>query len=241
MQALADRKAQLDSELAVARRELRQERQRQKDANRRVWKLTGWLNDVVVILYDLAGHVATPAQMYLAKAARSRNWPAKTEDELKSIVEDAFLAVDMERCAGLVDFASPTNVTALRVAVKFHEEWRLAEWVRRLNCVQGVAPSTERVLARYEEGRGRLPDAVRPGFVGAAAATKARVWALRWRRRWGARHGAIRAREDIPVQEMRDKVSQFCKIGWQVLVGFVGPDFGTSCSPPGASPLNPVQ
>ena len=32
--------------------------------------------------------------------------------------------------------------------------------------------------------------------------------ALRWRRRWGGRHGRIRVREDVPMEERRAKVAR---------------------------------
>ena len=62
-----------------------------------------------------------------------------------------------------------------------------------------------RILDRLARQRLELPEAVRPAEKGSAVETKARVWALRWRRRWGLRYGAIPTREDIPVQEMREK------------------------------------
>ena len=214
-QTLAARKAQLDRELADARRELRLETQRQKHRKRRSWAVTDWLKDAVVIVYDLAGGAVAPAQRFLARAAARRRWPPRADEEMKTMVEDFYLAVDAERLAGLVDFDNPTNVQALKAAARFYEEWRLAVWARQLNDVQGVAPSTGWVLERYEESRGRLPEAVRPARVGLAASVKARVWALRWRRRWGARHAAVRVREDIPVDEMRSKARPFRHIvGW---------------------------
>ena len=207
VQALAARKAQLDHELAASRREVRLEQQRRKDHRRRTWALTGYLKDAVAILYDLAGGTAAPAQLFLSAAARQRQWPVKSDEDLKTLVEDVYLAVDMDRLVGLVDLEAPTNPSALRACVRFYEEWRLAEWVRQLKVVQGVAPSTGSVLERYEESRGRWPGTVRPRSVGLASSVKARVWALRWRRRSGARHGRVRAREHIPLDEMRDKVA----------------------------------
>ena len=53
-----------------------------------------------------------------------------------------------------------------------------------------------------------VQEAVRPAGKGDVAMAKARAWALKWRRRWGFRYGAIRAREDIPAGEMREKVQQ---------------------------------
>ena len=209
VQALAARKATLDAELAAARRELKTERQRQKDAKRRVWVLSEWLSSVVLILYSLAGHTSTVARLFLARAARKRKWPAKTEEQLNTIIEDKFLAVDVDHLTGLADLEAPTDPSAMKAAAKFYEEWRLVEWVKQMNVTKGVAPSTERVLARYEEVRTELPVACRPGHVGTAAASKARSWARRWRLRWGGRHGTLRARSDITAAEIRDKARIF--------------------------------
>ena len=213
-QSLAARKAQLDQELAATQRELRLERQRQKDQRRRTWALTGYLKDAVVILYDLAGGTVAPAQLFLAKAARERQWPAKSDVDLAALIEDAYLAMDVDRLAGLVDLEGPTSPSVLKTCVRFYEEWRLAAWVRQLNQVQGVAPSTGLVLQRYEGTRAGWPEAVRPGSVGQASSVNARVWALRWRRRFGARHGRVRAREHVPVEEMRAKVTPCLKRGF---------------------------
>ena len=240
-QALAERRAQLDAQLAAARRELKTEQQRQKDAKRRTWRLTDWLKDVLLILYDVAGYDATPAQLYLEKAARERGWPPKTSAERTVVVEDAFVAAadgDANRLAGVVDLAHPTNLSAMKAAIKFHEEWRLAEWVRRPNQTRGVAPPTSLVLGRYDENVGQLPEVVRPAFAGCAAATKARMWARRWRQRWGARHGAIRAREDVPVQEIRDKVMNLLGLAGFVLGTVFGSDLGTVSGPRGVTKMS---
>ena len=56
-----------------------------------------------------------------------------------------------------------------------------------------------------EERRQRLPEAVRPPGKGSVFEPRARMWLTRWQRRWGGKHGAIRTRDELAVQEMRDK------------------------------------
>jgi hypothetical protein len=79
-------------------------------------------------------------------------------------------------------------------------------WARGCNEQQGVAPSTEAMLQRLEEQRRRLPEAARPPPRGSSAEGKGRMCASRLRVRWGGRYGAIRVRDGVPSQEMRDKV-----------------------------------
>ena len=125
-------------------------------------------------------------------------------------MEDAFLGIGFEgldEFTRLTSLASPTNEEAMKVAVRVVEEWRLAQWVARLNEEQGVAPPTSLVLERSEQARSRLPEALRPPRVGVAAEAKARMWALRWRQRHGGRHGRVRVREDVPLEEQRAKVA----------------------------------
>ena len=80
-------------------------------------------------------------------------------------------------------------------------------WARGLNTDKGVAPNTDAVLRRLETRRMALPETGRAPDRGTIAEARARMWASRWRRRWGGRHGRIRARDDVPLREMRSKVS----------------------------------
>ena len=121
------------------------------------------------------------------------------------MVEDLFLAVDLDVLTGLCDLGNPSDPAAAKEAVRISEEWRLAQWVKQLNAQKGVAPSTDMVLAQLEAHRAELPEAMRPPWRGVAAEAWARAWAYRWRRRWGAFHGKLRARADLPAEEMRAK------------------------------------
>ena len=87
------------------------------------------------------------------------------------------------------------------------------EFVRNANSRLGVAPSTEDISRKLEANMLQIPVALRPVSKGTAAEVKARMWAKRWRERWGARYGKLRLREDIPVEEMQQKVSLF-RGGW---------------------------
>ena len=117
------------------------------------------------------------------------------------------LKADLEELSALTDANSPLDVQAMRAAFSYVEQWRLMLWTGDCNRRLGVAPSTESVLRRYEEQRLGLPEAVRPDARGTTAAAQSRVWAGAWRRRWHVKHGAIKVREQLSAEQMRDKVS----------------------------------
>ena len=207
MDALLERRAALSAALAeVGREKKKVKRELGKDA--KVWALTPYLKNVVLIVYVLAGYTADPAARYLATVARKRGWPDKSDDDLKRRAEDVFLGCgNRTELAALTSLQNPSSPEAMRVAVRVVEEWRLAQWVLRLNEQQGVAPSTALVLRRCERAFAPLPEGVRPPYLGTEAEARARMWARRWRLRWGASHGRIRVREDVPLEERRGKVA----------------------------------
>ena len=172
------------------------------------WRLTEWIRHVALIVFMLSGQQTEPAVQFLADTARKHRWPAKDDEELKAMVEDLFLGVDLDVLTGLCDLGAPSDPAAAAVAVRIAEEWRLIQWVQRLNQENGVAPTTNMVLARLEERRLQLPEAIRPAHRGTAADGHARAWARRWRLQWGARHGKVRAREDLPLEEMQAKAQR---------------------------------
>ena len=153
---------------------------------------------------------AEPAVQFLAISGRHRQWPERSEDELRAIVEDSFLRATshqagLDEFAALLDTSSPSDPRAMQVALRVVQEWRLVAWTRSLNYDKGVSLSTEAVLQRLEQARLSLPEAARPAPRGTVDQGAARIWAARWRRRWGGRHGQIRAREAISLDDMRSK------------------------------------
>jgi len=208
---LRKRKAELDIALAEANGECRRARRKVNDEAKRdakAWLLSPALKHTVLVIYALADYTAEPAAKFLQNNGRKRHWPEKTEEELVAIVESYFLEVDSAELADLSDINDPSDAAAMRAALVYVEQWRLAKWTARQNLEVGVAPSTESVLQRLEEQRVQLPEAVRPRAIGTAAEPRARVWAGAFRNRWGGKHARIRVRDDIPMAELRDKVCQ---------------------------------
>lgn len=225
---LQEQKQALDAALQANRRALRSARQQARCAatsRSNTWHLTTSLQNTTLIIYVMAENDVEPAVQFLQTTARTRRWPDKPSHEVGAVVQDLFLTIDISKLVDLTDPNDPSDPAALREAAGYVQEWRVCKWVRDLNKQQGVAPSTEAVLQRLEEERRRLPEAARPLSRGTSADAGARMWACRFRRRWGGRYGAIRIRDEIPLQELRDKAFRTCK-PWGII-------FGINLGPPG--------
>ena len=210
--------------LAAARKKLKAAQRQQKDALKKMntqWRLAPESEEgetrslqalprfakVALILFDLAGH-AGAAAAFLAREAARRKWAPRSEAEVRELVDKLFLRVDLAEYTDVCDMGASSDERAMRVAVRFWEEWSLVAWAKDANKRLGVAPSTEAVLDRAEQLRLRLPEGARPASKGSVAEAKARMWAQRWRDKWGAHYGRLRARDDMPVEEKRAKAPQ---------------------------------
>ena len=128
VEALVAQRQGLDDELVAIRKELAASRQKRKDATRRQWHLTEWLQHVLLILYYLAGYKVAAAVPFLRTSARKRKWPARGDAELGVIVDDLFLDTDADVFAALVDTTEPRDLSAMREAMRFYTEWSLISW-----------------------------------------------------------------------------------------------------------------
>ena len=206
--------------LPFAKRNLMSEADRKKIAEARrsaQWRLERQRLGGALILYDLAGYNKEAAVAFLNKTAAKRKWEARPLAELDNEVGELFLRADLGEYAGLVDVANPTDEVAMRVALQFWEEWSLTEWTKEANQDKGVAPRADVLLQRLEERRQRLPEAVQPPARGSVFEARGRMWLSRWRRRWGGKHRAIRTRDELPVEEMRNK-APIASIFWRPLL-----------------------
>ena len=203
---------QAKQQLVDAKRELKlaKDRERKAIARRSAhWQLKpdNFLGRVALILYDLGGYTADAAVAFVLAAAARGKWEPKPEAEVRILVSDLFFEVDLEYYSSLCDVDNPAQEDAMRAALRFWEEWSLTAFTKDANRRKGVAPSADTSLQRLEERRLRLPEAVRPPSWGSVAQAGARMRLTRWRRRWNGRHGKIRTRDDISVQEIRDKAA----------------------------------
>lgn len=183
------RAREVDDELAAVRRELKRERAGARAAAR-VWALPDAVRRSVLVMFDQAHGDAEPAVTYLKVVARERHWPEKSDVELRGVVEEIFLDATsstdaLESYASLVDTAASSDPDAMRVALRYTEEWRVVVWAREQNTQKGLAPSTTQLLHRHEGQLANLPDAVRPPSQSARSCSARRKWGVRLRERWG--------------------------------------------------------
>jgi hypothetical protein len=200
---LEQQRAGVKAALAANRRQLKQARAA-ATARAREWELGAGLQHTVLIVYVLAGHDTEPAVHFLATAGRVRQWPQKTAHALQTLVEDLFLAADVDELAALTDTNSSSDIAAMHSAAQCLEEWRLYKWSVVQNTEKGVAPSTRTSLQRLADTRSASGHAD-PHARGTVAQSRARMFMTRFRRRWGGRYGAIRECDDAPIAELVEK------------------------------------
>ena len=208
LEALRAQRTRLKSEMAATKWHIKQEEAKAKAAARlavQQWQLAPRLKAVVLAIFLLAQYQAAPAIKFLHHIGQKRSWPQKDDEELERIVEDLFLAADVEQLGRLVDLDEPEDSAVATEALQYLEEWRAVEFVRDANSRLGVAPSTEDILRKLEANRLQIPESLRPVSKGTATQAKARMWAKRWRERWGGCYGKLRLRDDTPVAEMQEK------------------------------------
>ena len=112
-------------------------------------------------------------------------------------------ATSVDRLAELSE-----NTEAMRKAMRYVEEWRMAKVTEGQNRAKAVTPSTGAALNRFEEVRMSTPVDIRPKPWGTAAMPAARKRMTRWRRRFGGCIGKLRVREEVPLDVMREKVAR---------------------------------
>ena len=207
LEQLREHKRKVKEEEASVSRALKQARQRNAGkaaAEDRAWKLVGALLNIVLIIYTLADCEAVPAITFLQKRRLQFHWPARSDDDVRVIVEEAYLAADVDELVALTYASAPSDIGAFRIAVRIVEGWRIAQWTQEQN-LRGDAPSTRLVLGRFAMRRLAFPPAVRPETMGHAGESAARKRVARWRRLWGGRIATVPVREEIPVMELRSK------------------------------------
>ena len=205
---------------------LRQNRRRRDDLE----KAAGpFLRHVCVILYVLTHHCHEAPVQFLQRHASRKHWEELPPEELRDIVERLFLVTPSEEIADLVDKNSPSDPAAMFVAAKESEAWLLQEWVKHVNEVHGIAPSTTNLLDRLSQRREDFGEGCRPPYLGTGFEVIGRVWTHRWRQQYHVKRGRIRSEDVMTVPEMADKASQGgangTKTGTPKWVPFFDPSF----------------
>ena len=121
-----------------------------------------------------------------------------------ALVDDLFLAADLDEVETWLDPASPENQKFLRELWILYAEWRTAKWVHHTNSVHGVAPSSAQVFAVYIDWRRKAPAELHPRSFGRTLGAR-RLWAMRWRRRWNGSVGHLKTGDLDPRDVLRQK------------------------------------
>lgn len=173
---------------------------------------------VSCIIYALSAYNAAPALAYVShvlnqKRDKERWWP---DDQLIEAIENAWLGMDVDALANILDPKDSPQMNALILAWKWYTEWQLITWISEKNYTQGVAPTTQIILEQNARYISAAPESVQPCCCLDAHTTPARVWALRWRLRWGAHHGRLPTQEPIGLQAKRDKAMLCLILLWSL-------------------------
>lgn len=129
----------------------------------------------------------------------------RSAEDLKSKIKDTFLAASAEEAGASACEGGPLDAHAPRTATEHVHEWRVAEWIRRVNVITGVALRTQSILEKAGALHLAIPDSCRPPSAGTSAESRWCEWARRLRMRYGDRMGATPVGERLPPDELRAK------------------------------------
>ena len=129
--------------------------------------------------------------MLLEQVRRPPVWGSLDAAGRTALVDDLFMAADLDELETWVEPGAPENQKRLRELWILYAEWRTANWVHRTNSVHGVAPSSTQVFHVYIEWRHKAPAELQPRTFARSLGAH-RNWAMRWRRRWNGIVGHLK-------------------------------------------------
>ena len=196
--ALAKNRTDAKEKKAAARQEARKAMA--------VWKLSRFVMDVVLILFSLSECTCPCPVEFLGQHGHKKVWPLKADTELVSIVQEAFLQIEVDAYVSLTNMDNSSNPTAMQVALRFRSMYTMHGWVKNLNQGKGIAPPSALVGAKLEELQSKYPAHFRYRNLTVPWQSNYRVAVHRWRRCFGNRYGRIRRRDAMTAETMQTKV-----------------------------------
>ena len=121
MDALLEQRRQLSRGIGELGRRVRVAKAAAKQAARtaaRQWALTDTLLRTVLIAYVLADGMPDPAVVFLRGKAAQFGWPAKTDEETASLVDEVFLEILHEN--GFDGVVIPDHTPQMNCAAPWH-------------------------------------------------------------------------------------------------------------------------
>lgn len=204
--------AEATAAYADSKRDVKRKRQEVKDEKKiekKQWKFTPFVVDVLLILFYLATYQSIVAVAYAQNVAGKTKWRRRDDEEVADLVYHLFLEADMEHFLELTSMTEDSSQhvrRARQAAVKFKAEFDAAQWAKSSNVNKGVAPPSDAVLSRMLQNRTDSGLNGDDDFAYLLNATSTgRSYVSRWRGRWGGRYGAIRVLSDITMDEANEK------------------------------------
>ena len=142
----------LKGALATTRKQIRAIQKKEHKAKQKresQWRLSEFFKRVALILFATANHDPAAAATFLARQAAKQKWEPKPDGEVRRMVEELFMAIELEEFTNFCDVANSTAPDSMRAAMAFWQEWSVNGWVEGANLQQGVAPSTAAVLGQF--------------------------------------------------------------------------------------------
>ena len=204
-------------DLHRANRQLRQMQDRCRHHKRKHWKdsaITWWCLEIALCISCILNYDFELGIAWLTDKRR-RGAPVPNEvthDELKAILEDAFLEMPQDHLMSWVD--PPTSSLprgVIKTAMAYAQGHGLATWVRNKNVQTGFVVRSERLIEQYNgmsssgSAFGEVLSEVPPHTH-----STGRKWAERWRRKHCGYIGSLSVREPISTAEIRDKARLPC-------------------------------
>ena len=199
--------------LATAREDVRQIQDRSRQYKRKRWggsDITRWCLEIALCISCMTNYDFDLGVAWLRSKER-RGAPVPTDataNELKSLLEDAFLELPHDHLMSWVDPAtSSLPTTVIKTALAYAQGHGLASWVQEKNHRTGFVVRTERLIEHYNDmnSSGSTPNNVLRDVRPHTHPT-GRKWAQRWRQKHSGFIGSLHVREPVSAGEIRQKV-----------------------------------
>ena len=189
----------------------RMRRMRQSGAQDNAATIGSFSKLVVLTLYAISGN-ANLAVEYLQRYKRRYHQIESSAGELTPVVENWVLDVPQDEFNMLLEPQTGRHTKALRCARQFAAEHSAVLFVEKNNEQKGVAPPTEVVMQTLEVelvGARRLAEDTDYDTRQDLRVSRHRAFAWRFRRRWKIALERLRENAYVPLEERREKASNF--------------------------------
>ena len=210
---LESRRFELESELRRVTAQLASVRKKERVAARRGEALTAVtiqekVRRLILCAFWITSFVTQDCLVLLEQVRVPPLWGSLDTAGRTALVDDLFLAADLDEVETWVNPAWPENQKLLRELWILYAEWRTAKWVHHTNSVHGVAPSSAQLFAVYIEWRRKGPAEFHPRTFARTLGAR-RKWAMRWRRRWNGSVGHLKTGDLDPRDVLRQKALEW--------------------------------